>query len=37
VVALLILVIVAITTASAVTNVLTVFGIMSTIGSLLVE
>jgi amino acid transporter len=37
VVALLILVIVTITTASSPTNVLTVFGIMSTIGSLLIE
>ena len=37
VVALLILVIVSITTASSPPNVLTVFGIMSTIGSLLIE
>jgi amino acid transporter len=37
VVALLVLIIVTITTASAPTNVLTVFGIMSTLGSLLIE
>ncbi len=37
VVALLILIIVTLATASVVTNVLTVFGIMSTIGSILIE
>ena len=37
VVALLVLVIVTLATASVVTNVLTVFGIMSTIGSILIE
>ncbi len=37
VVALLVLVVVTITTTSIVTNVLTVFGIMSTVGSLLIE